>query len=455
MNRIARRAFVVLLLVLVLIGGLSFFTAEFCTKAGDWVLFSGSPHVYNRGKIANGFVTDRNGTALAAMTGDKAFSSDAQVRKAMLHWLGDREGNVSTPALTEYSLEMTGFNLADGLYRYGNSGYKATLALSSAVQVAAMEALGDRHGTVAVYNYKTGELLCAVSTPTFDPDNVPQITEEDYAFDGIYVNRFTQSTYTPGSVFKLITAAAALETVPDITERTFVCYGEYDYGDDAVTCEGAHYEQTLKEALANSCNCVFAQIVELVGQETLEKYVEKYQLTQPVSFDGITTAQGHFDLTGAGIIEVAWSGIGQYTDLINPCRFLTFIGDVAAGGSGAVPYVVSQIQVGDNVTYQAKTKLDTAKVEKTTAQTLKEYMRNNVETVYGADSFPGLNVCAKSGTAEVGGDRRPNAVFAGFVDDPNYPLAFIAVVENAGYGSTVCVPILSQVLSVCKAELDR
>ena len=454
MNRIARRAFVVLLLVLVLIGGLGFFTAEFCKKAGDWVLFSGSPHVYNRGKIANGFVTDRNGTALAAMTGDKAFSSDAQVRKAMLHWLGDREGNVSTPALTEYSLEMTGFNLADGLYRYGDSGYKATLTLSSDAQVAAMEALGDRHGTVAVYNYKTGELLCAVSTPTFDPDNVPQITEE-YAFDGIYVNRFTQSTFTPGSVFKLVTTAAALETVPDITKKTFICYGEYDYGDDAVTCEGAHYEQTLKEALANSCNCAFAQIVELVGQETLEKYVEKYQLTKSVSFDGITTAEGHFDLADAGIIEVAWSGIGQYTDLINPCRFLTFIGDVAAGGSGAVPYVVSRIQVGDNVTYQAKTELDTVKMEKATAQTLKEYMRNNVETVYGADSFPGLNVCAKSGTAEVGEERRPNATFVGFVDDPNYPLAFFAVVEDAGYGSTVCVPILSRVLSVCKTELDR
>lgn len=453
MNRIARRAFALLILVLFLIAGTGFFAAEFCMEAGDWVLFSGSPHVYNRGKIGNGFITDRDGNAIAAMSGDKAFSSDPQVRRAMLHWLGDREGNISTPALTQYSLEMTGFSVKDGLYHYGDSGYKAKLTLSTDAQVAALEALGDRHGTVAVYNYMTGELLCAVSTPTFDPDHVPEITDDDAAFDGVYVNRFLQSTFTPGSIFKLVTTAAALETVPGILDMEFICYGEYDYGEDSVTCEGAHYDQTIKEALANSCNCAFAQIVELVGEETLTKYVEKYHLTDSVAFDGITTAEGHFDLTDAGIIEVAWSGIGQYTDLINPCRFLTFIGSVAAGGSGAVPYVVSEIQVGDTVTYRAETQSDSVHMDKDTAAALKDYMYNNVQTVYGADSFPGLKVCAKSGTAEVGEDRKPNATFVGFVDDPACPLAFFVVVENAGYGSTVCVPIISSVLSVCRDAL--
>ena len=85
---------------------------------------------------------------------------------------------------------------------------------------------------------------------------------------------------------------------------------------------------------------------------------------------------------------------------------------------------------------------------------MQEYMRNNVESNYGAENFPGLTVCAKSGTGEVGGDQKPNAMFCGFVTDEAYPLAFIVAVENGGYGSAVCVPIISQVLAQCKEVLD-
>ena len=81
-------------------------------------------------------------------------------------------------------------------------------------------------------------------------------------------------------------------------------------------------------------------------------------------------------------------------------------------------------------------------------------MRNNVATNYGDENFPGLTVCAKSGTGEVGSERRPNAMFTGFVMDEEYPLAFFVAVEDGGYGSQVCVPIISQVLAVCKEVLD-
>lgn len=456
MNRIAGRAFVVLLLVLVLAGGVAFFVAEFATEAGDWVIFSGSPHVYNSGKVGNGYVTDRDGTALADMSGERTFASDETLRRAMLHWLGDREGNISTPALTEYALEQTGFDLLNGVYAYGDTGYVLELTLSAPVQQAALEALDGYNGTVAVYNYQTGELLCAVSTPTFDPDNVPEFTDDNAGdYDGVYINRFTQSTYVPGSIFKIVTVAAALESIPDIEDHTFVCYGSYEYGADAVTCEGVHYEQDIREALANSCNCAFAQIVELVGEDTLAKYVEQFHITAPVSFDGITTMAGNFDLTGAEPVEVAWSGIGQYTDQINPCRFLTFVGTIANGGQGVVPHVVSSIRVGNDITYTAPSVQTDRIMSSETAQILREYLRNNVETVYGSYNFPELTVCAKSGTGEVGDGKRPNATFAGFVDDPEYPLAFIVVVEDAGYGSTVCVPILSKVLEVCKEVMDN
>lgn len=455
MNRIARRSFVVLLLVAFLVAGVAFFAAEFAMEAEGWVLFSGSPHVYNGNKIGSGIVTDGDGEVLLDLSGDKTYASDPAVRGAMLHWLGDREGNISTPALLEYPIEMTGYDLLNGVYTYGGAGSVTELTISAAAQTAALEALGDHHGTVAVYNYKTGEILCAVSSPTFDPDDVPEIFEdEDETYDGVYVNRFTQSTYTPGSIFKVVTVAAALELLPEIENETFVCYGSYEYGVDTVTCETAHYEQDIREALANSCNCAMAQLTEKIGGEKLAQYVEQFQITQPVAFDGITTASGNFDIGGAVDVEVAWSGIGQYTDEVNPCRFLTFMGAIASGGSGAEPYVVSSIRVGDEVTYTAETKEGERIMSGATADILTEYLANNVQTVYGAENFPGLTVCAKSGTAEVGEDRRPNATFAGFVDDSRYPLAFIVAVEDAGYGSEVCVPIISQVLSVCREVMD-
>ena len=90
-----------------------------------------------------------------------------------------------------------------------------------------------------------------------------------------------------------------------------------------------------------------------------------------------------------------------------------------------------------------------------TAGILQEYLRNNVMTIYGDSHFPGLEVCAKSGTSQLGGDQKSNAMFSGFILNEDYPLAFIVVVENGGYGSAACVPILSQVLKECKAVLDE
>ena len=87
-----------------------------------------------------------------------------------------------------------------------------------------------------------------------------------------------------------------------------------------------------------------------------------------------------------------------------------------------------------------------------TAAILQEYMQNNVTVKYGADNFPGLTVGAKTGTGEVEG-KKPNAMLAGFVEDENYPLAFIACVEDAGYGKAVCVPIVSKVLAAVQENV--
>jgi peptidoglycan glycosyltransferase len=114
---------------------------------------------------------------------------------------------------------------------------------------------------------------------------------------------------------------------------------------------------------------------------------------------------------------------------------------------------VESVAVGNDITYRANPGLGERFMSRQTAKTLKELMRKNVELKYGADHFPELNVCAKSGTAETGTDQT-NALFAGFVDDERYPLAFIVVVEEGGFGSKTCVPIAAEVLSACKDMMD-
>ena len=133
---------------------------------------------------------------------------------------------------------------------------------------------------------------------------------------------------------------------------------------------------------------------------------------------------------------------------------MTLMGSIAGGGQGAEPYLVSRITLEGEDTYRAQTTYTERVMPQSTALILQEYMRNNVSSVYGDEHFPGLKVCAKSGTSQLGGEQISNAMFAGFVADEAYPLAFVVVVENGGYGSSTCVPILSEVLAVCKNVMD-
>ncbi len=455
MNRVTRRVWIMLVFIAILVGGMGFFLVEYTTKADQWVVFSGSPHVYADDRTGEGVFLDRDGVLLLDTRNGRLYADDPYVRQATMHWLGDRKGNISAPAVSNYLREMAGYDPINGVYTGGNVDGETTLTLSAHVQTVALEAMGDHKGTIAVYNYKTGEILCAVTTPAYDPDNVPDIAGDTTdRYEGVYLNRFTQSSYIPGSIFKLVTVAAALDCVPGIEDMTFQCTAKYEFGIDRVTCERSHGTLDLKGALANSCNCAFAQIAQLIGNENMMAYAAKFGITAPVSFDGVTTVSGNYDVTDAAPVELAWSCIGQYTDQINPCRFMTFMGAIGGGGVAAQPYLVSRIALGEDVTYQAQPGFTQQLMSQAQADKLREYMRNNVTAVYGDKNFPGLTVCAKSGTSQLGGEAVSNAMFAGFVADEAYPLAFIVVVENGGYGSHTCVPILSQVLTACKTVLD-
>ena len=94
-------------------------------------------------------------------------------------------------------------------------------------------------------------------------------------------------------------------------------------------------------------------------------------------------------------------------------------------------------------------------LERATTDTIAQMMRNNVVNIYGAWQFPDLEVCAKSGTAEVGDGTTPNATFAGFIRDTDYPLAFIVIIEHGGAGSAAAAPIAGKVLNACVDVLSQ
>ena len=456
MHRVMKRTWLIHVFLLILLAGMVFFLWEYTTQAQRWVASSGSPHLYNNSNIGCGTIVDRSGTVLLDISTSRSYAEDATTRKSTLHWLGDRKGFINAAAVSGYADEMAGYDKINGVYAASGEAGRAELTLSARVQNTALEALDGRKGTVAVYNYKTGEILCAVTSPTFDPDNMPDISADDTgAYDGVYLNRFVQSAYVPGSIFKIVTLAAALENIPDIADQTFRCYGKIEYGSEAVTCETAHGEQTLGRAFSNSCNCAFARIAEQLGKNNMVNAVKKYELTEPLSFDGITTARGNYNVEDTATVTFAWSCIGQHSDLVNPARFMTYMGAIANGGSAAEPYIMSSVDSGGETTYEAEPRKTGRLMSGKTADALKEYMRKNTEQVYGDWNFPGLKVCAKSGTSQLGGGQKSNAMFAGFVENEEYPLAFMVVVENGGYGSHTCVPVLSKVLGVCKAVMDQ
>ena len=149
------------------------------------------------------------------------------------------------------------------------------LTIDADLSRTAWEALDGRKGVAAVYNYQTGDILCMVSNPSFDPADPPEISDDDSDYEGVYLNRLLSGLYTPGSVFKVVTTAAALEQLPGVEERTFTCNGSVTIGDQVITCPYAHGEMDLSDAFARSCNGVYAQLAVELGADVLQDYARQ------------------------------------------------------------------------------------------------------------------------------------------------------------------------------------
>ena len=450
MKKIERRAVVCLLLAMVLGLGLCVFLGKYLLHAGDWASSAFNRHLYDtNGVLATGSVLDRDGDVLSTVeNGKRTYYDNETVRKATLHAVGDLQGNIGTGALNAFADKLTGYSLLNGAFGADRGG-SLYLTIDARYNYEAYQALNGHAGTVAVYNYKTGEVLCMVSAPSYDPLNVPGDIETNDRYKGAYLNRFLSSTFTPGSVYKTVTLAAALEEMPDLQERTWTCTGSVQIGDETIVCSGTHGEQHIGDAFANSCNVAFAQIAQELGGDTLKKYTDKAGLTDSYSLDGLPTAKGSFSFDHISDGQLGWAGVGQYKDQVNPCALMVYMGAVANGGKAAEPYLIQKTVSALGVPSLPRwTRKTGTLVSGSTAAALADMMADNVEKTYGTKRFPNMDICAKSGTAEVGEGQTPHAWFAGFLRNEDAPYAFVVLVENGGGGSSVAGTVAGRVLDI-------
>ena len=433
MNKVKTRSLSVLILVAIAVLGMGFYFIRLLLFGGQWASAPFNATVFKNAVLAVGVVTDRNGVVLAGITdGSRTFAESSDVRRATLHAVGDKEGNIGTGALTVFAPELMGYNFITGSYARVNTGNRITLTIDSVLNTVALRALDGRRGTVMVSNYKTGEILCMVSSPTFDPNNPPVNPSDNEA---VFVNRAIQAAYTPGSTFKLVTAAAAIDNISNIWDREFLCTGQMKIGSDTLICPREHGSLGFFRGLQLSCNIVFGELALDLGADTLAAYSARFGLSERTAVSGQRTAEGNFD-KAATEIDLAWSGVGQYTNMVCPASMLRFTGAIANGGNAVNLFYMSKS--GLSAVFPANTN---RLLHKDTAELLSEMME-----LSGSNNFPGLEIHAKSGTAQVGGGKDPHAWFVGFIKNINHPYAFVVIVENGGGGAAVAGPIANRVL---------
>lgn len=455
-HKVRRNAMAAVILLFLI--GVGIFVARFFSLGEKWAFYETNQHIYSSGKLVNaGAITDRDGNVLSdTVDGVRVYNNSKDIRKATIHVAGDHEGYVSTGVTNALKDKLVGYSHTNGIFTFSGEGNSAELTISSDISVAAMKALGNNSGCVGVCNYKTGEVLCMVSTPTYD---ISDINEYEKAKKGelgsVFVNRFISSTYTPGSTFKIVTAAAQIDTLgANAYSSSQLCnYGTVIEG-ESLSCMGRHKTVTLERAFSHSCNAYFSLTALSLGKNTMTRYAEIFGFNKTFYIEGIACGKSVYSVDNARNIDYGWSGIGQYTTLMNPVQYLSMVSAIANGGEYIEPYFVHAIRSsGGKITYKANP--ETVKViNKDTAEKLAGLMDFAVKDNYGKSTFGVLDICGKTGTAEVGGDKE-NSLFIGFCKDEQLPLAFVVVIEESKSSGTNAMRVANKTLQAAKNSLCK
>jgi penicillin-binding protein A len=372
---------------------------------------------------------------------------------------------VMNEELTGRPTEVLAQNLSELVFGRDRAGNTVELTIRPEVQRAAQEALGDQVGAVVAVDPSTGAVLASYANPTYDPNPLSShdATEIREAWDALrddparpLVDRAIRETFPPGSAFKLVTAAAALERglQPDTSfpdegvydvPQTTADIGNFGGGDCA---DGSSI--TLHDAMRVSCNTVFARLGVEMGDEALIQQAERFGFNRQPPYE--LTVERSAIPKAMDPPETAQSSIGQRDVRATPMQMALLAASIANGGELHRPHVVGGVRdpsgrqlAGADAGRWSEGRFDGRPISPRTAEQLRSMMIAAVEDGTGTGAqIDGTVVGGKTGTAQTGGD--PTVWFVGFADDD---VAVAVVVPNAGPDATgggVAAPIARRVL---------
>lgn len=456
MKNIKFRSLILYVIIFAFFGGVGFFVYEFMTQSVQWAFSPVNRHL-SEGSMSGGKILDSNNVVLAqTINGKRVYNENENIRKAMLHVVGDGSVLISNSVQSRYSTELFGYNPITGFGapHVFDMNRNIKLTANSSVCASVSKNFKGKKGSAVAYNYLTGEILCMVSLPTYDVNNRPDFSNDSSGeYEGVYLNRAISSSYTPGSIFKIFTTAAALDLMSDAETRYFTCNQTEIIDGEKVTCMKNHGKINLINALSKSCDIAFCDIAVELGKEKMTSKMEEFGFNSPVCFENSQISTSVYDVKNASRADLGWSGIGQYTNRVNPLYMLRVMGAVANGGTPVEPYIVSSVfSEGSQIASSAKPNAGKRIMKQEIADKLKEMMRYTMKNQYGDSLFGGIPMCAKTGTAEVGEDKLPHGWMVGFSYDKTFPVAFAVIVENGDFGIKSAGPIASSMISALNAD---
>jgi peptidoglycan glycosyltransferase len=355
-------------------------------------------------------------------------------------------------------------SILSGLESRRQEGFDVVTNLDPTAQKIATDALGGQKGAVVAIEPATGKVRVMTSVPPFNANDVPK------GFAGLnrdpskpLFNRSTQELYPPGSTFKVVTAAAALDSGK--YNPSSIVDGKSPRTISGAPLENAGGEQfgpiTLTDALTNSVNTVWAQVGESIGRQTLSTYMDRFGFNEKPKLDypsdqmiasGVRDAKGRY-LGGNAGYDIGRVAIGQGgaegAISVTPLQMAEVAAAVGNGGRLMKPRFTDRVLRKDGrVKERVHPDLQAQVMKKETAKQLGEMMSKVVEEgTATAAALQGVRVAGKTGTAEVANRTANQAWFIAFapVDKPKIAIA-VTVERTQGQGGTVAAPIAKQVL---------
>ena len=459
--KVVRRRIQLLTMLLLLLFGLM--AAYFCYSVyfygGRWMANPYNPRISSqKQRVIMGTVTDRDGTVLAYTDerGARRYHASRDTRMAVSQVIGDSGGKASTGVDTFHAQYMLGFRssvverVMDAVTGTPQRGDDIRLTISERLSRYISEQFPEgKRGAVVVFNYKTHEILSMVSMPQFDPTDVSAALSNEEA--GALINRATQGLYPPGSTFKIVTMASALENLPDLDDFGFDCTGYYPVGNYSVTEKSSHGVQSLSDAFASSCNTTFAALSQELGYAMLGETAEKLGFNENFMFGDLIVYNSSYPIDDLSPEDLAWSSIGQGRVLASPMHMALIASTIANGGVMYEPHLLLAITTAQGGARRLPGSTEGKRVlSGAVAQRLEKEMIRVVKSGTGTRAAldDGYVVAGKTGSAEASNDKSidTHAWFVGYITNDNAPYAICVLVENGGSGGGVAAPLARKVL---------